>query len=295
VIERLLQDLQAEESRGRVSRLWDRHGNTRTLGRLLTVAAIVFAAGISGSWFNAQFEGNLQGLAWGWFGALTAGGAVFLGVLYYNQGKRWEGGSIVVVGALADMLMSFQYFSHAKHDIITAAILGIFPSLLAILCGAAEATAVKVEKEQKKEDLSLAFGLQQDALDREAERQRKLIAETNRLKLDIARTEARTQSRLKELEVAANGHNGHTTGNGSGHWTDTPGQMSGGGQMSGHVSGQPTTAQIYLWMDQLRQEGQMPTGSLVAAHFGVTDRTGRRWITTWKEERGIKDGEEGLA
>lgn len=297
MIEELLQDLQAEQHRDRLTQLWDTHANTRTLGRLLTVAAIIFAAGISGSWFNAQFEGNLQGLAWGWFGALTAGGAVFLGVLYFNQGKQLAGGAIVLVGALADMLMSFQYFSHANHDIVTAAILGGFPSLLAILCGAAEATAIQVDKEEKKENITLAFTLQQDALDRQAERDRKLIAEENRGRLDIARTEARTASRLKELEMERAGHaNGHEAGNGHGSGYGAglmAGQRPGGGLVSGLLSGEPTQEAVWRWLDGLRSEGITPTGTAVAAQWGCTDRTGRRWIKEWKEARGIRD-DEGL-
>lgn len=297
MIEELLKDLKAEKHKDRLAQLWDQHANTRTLGRILTICAVVFAAGISGSWLNAQFEGNLQGLAWGWFGALIAGGAVFLGVLYSTQGERVKGGAIVLVGAAADMLMSYQYFAHAKHDALTALVLGLFPSLLAILCGVAEATAIKVERKQQQEDVTLAFTLEQDALDRQAERERKLIAEENKGRLDIARTEARTASRLKELEIERAGHsngheagNGHATGYGSGPMT---GQRPGGGLMSGLLSGEPTQEAVWRWLDGLRSEGITPTGTAVAAQWGCTDRTGRRWIKEWKEARGIRD-DEGL-
>jgi len=141
---------------------WVRILETFTLWRILTIACIIFASGISGTWFNDQFKGDLQKQRWGWFGATIAGVAIFGGVLlavdslepiyvlreeqdteeqYAEKKKRarlvknigfYAGVFAVIIGVAADCVMSANYFA-AGHDLVTAAVLGFYPSLLSVI------------------------------------------------------------------------------------------------------------------------------------------------------------------
>jgi hypothetical protein len=164
--------------------------SSRNLWRSLTIAALIFAAGISGSWLNAQFDPLLRSLWWGWFGALIAGCAVFGGVVLVTQGAR-QGWLILLVGALADVTLSYQYFG-ATHDRNTALVLGLYPTLVAILGGVVEAV-------HQRRDVEVLW----DEADREREWQAQLAREERdaqiKLELEKARIEARTRVRLADV------------------------------------------------------------------------------------------------
>ena len=150
-----------------------------TLWRVLTASCIVFAAGISGTWFNDQFTNDLQMQRWGWFGATIAGIAIFGGVMlaidsleplriermeseteeeYEKKFSRaaiikaigfWAGTAAVIIGVLADCVMSANYFK-SGHDIITASVLGFYPSLLSVIGGVIEGVRGISSRNQKR-------------------------------------------------------------------------------------------------------------------------------------------------
>ena len=65
----------------------------RILWLILIAGSIVFAAGISGTWLNAQMPEGLAHWRWGWLGATLAGLTVFGGVFLAQREQKigWSG------------------------------------------------------------------------------------------------------------------------------------------------------------------------------------------------------------
>lgn len=170
--------------------LWARFIGAFTLWRLLTLSSIIFAAGISGTWFNDQFKDDLQKQRWGWFGAVIAGVAIFGGVMLAvdsleplsikrndkETDEEWEkrrnqaelirrielgiGIGLMLIGAIADCAMSANYFADG-HDPLTAIILGFYPSLLSIMGGVIEGVrgirARNMKRVQEERDVEVSI------------------------------------------------------------------------------------------------------------------------------------------
>lgn len=139
-----------------------------TLWRCMTFGSVVFAAGISGTWFNGQFADDLGSLYWGWFGAGLVGLCLFAGVSLAIQGmfgKEWVsiglGVGLILVGVVVDATMGAQYFG-GKHEGVTQIVLGLFAPVTAVLCGAAEAVQEwrKGVKQEEKETTTLSMQME---------------------------------------------------------------------------------------------------------------------------------------
>jgi hypothetical protein len=107
--------------------------NERHLWHLLTVAAIVFAAGPSGAWLGQQFTAPLP-YAWGWFGSILVGLTLLGGVNLAIRGDNW--GKVIVGGlSVVAVVCDWHYFAPLGHDAITAGTLAIFATFIAIMGG----------------------------------------------------------------------------------------------------------------------------------------------------------------
>lgn len=165
----------------------------RTIFRLLTLAAIIFAAGISGAWLADQFTAPLP-QAWGFFGALIIGVAIYGGVMLGTQGDR-AGYVIAGLGAVAEVTFGFWYFAHG-HDAFTALVLGIVPTGIAIVSGLVENTA---DNQAHAQAQAQAHAERQADIEDE-ERTFAHRIEAQRLELEhaerLARIEANAQARI---------------------------------------------------------------------------------------------------
>ena len=189
---------------------------TFTVWRILTVACIVFAAGISGTWFNDQFSGDLQVQRWGWFGATIAGVAIFSGVMLAVDSlepvyvKREQGDSdeifqekldravlikkigfmagcgAVFVGVVADCVMSAAYFG-AGHDLVIAIVLGFYPSVLSVIGGTIEGVRGISRRSEKRKD-------EENEVERDI-----------KLQIELAKIEARKQIAIQKQLLLTNG------------------------------------------------------------------------------------------
>ena len=171
------------------SKLWDLL--TGNLWRLLTVSAIIFAAGISGSWLGAQMRDPLPNW-WGWFGAALAGIAVFGGVTLILE-RNPIGWIIMAVGGIADIALSAAYFGDG-HNLILAIVLGAYPTGIAILGGVVEATTAKLQAHKTETEERKKWEREQEEKDRDAERLRK--EEAMRLRAQVRIEEIRAQALL---------------------------------------------------------------------------------------------------
>lgn len=176
--------------------LWE--SSWTVLWRLLPLLAIVFSSGISGAWFNEQFRTELLWLRWGWLGAWIAGIAVFGGVrMVATDKKDIRGWLIIVAGGVTEVLLSAQYFG-ADHDWLTAIVLGIYPTGVAILAGFGEAAiqAQRANKEEERDQLMWEREqAEKDAERRAAERLRKMELNAQiTANVQIARVQAEINS-----------------------------------------------------------------------------------------------------
>jgi len=212
--------------------------------RVLAAAAIVFAAGISGTWLGEQMRSPLP-IAWGWFGAVVLAAAVFGGVYLAARGDR-VGFWIVVMGALGEITLDWHFFAYARHDLWTAAVLASFPTLTAILAGAVEARFARAERDAEQAERSDAVAW---------ERQRELRAMELAHRRELARIRA-------ESAVQANG-NGRTR----------PDDVRKNGHLAGRVLERPERLAL------LRENADTWTAAAVAERFGISVRQARRDLT----------------
>lgn len=198
-----------------------------TLWRVLTVAAIIFAAGPSGAWLGEQFYGPIPG-GWGWLGTVLIGLTVYGGVTLATRRERW-GLLVILVGGAAAITFDRRYFDRGGHDPFTIWMLALFPTAIAVLAGMVEAqtrtVAVRVETaraereaerreqaQREREEREYRHQLQEAELARqerirlaEIDAQARLAeAEAERQhELKLAQLEARTRARLAEREARA--------------------------------------------------------------------------------------------
>lgn len=112
----------------------------------VAAAAIVFGAGLGGTWLGAQMEPRMPWL-WGVFGAIVAGLALFGAVGLVVEG-RWQGWLVLTVVSGATITMDLQFFASTDHDVVTALLLGVFPTLLAVAAGVVEVNAQDAERKR---------------------------------------------------------------------------------------------------------------------------------------------------
>jgi hypothetical protein len=142
----------------------------RWLWPVLLIGSIVYAAGPNGAWMARQFTAPVPP-AWGWFGAVLLGLAVFGGIKLAVAGQR-IGLAIALVGGVCAIVIDSQYFASAGHGIVMAALLGLFPTLLAALAGVVEGVdATRAEAQAEAEaQARLAWELREASKDRAAAR-----------------------------------------------------------------------------------------------------------------------------
>lgn len=167
--------------------------SARLFWRLLTASAIIFAAGISGAWLSLQIHAPLPP-AWGWFGALIAGTAVFGGVLLGVQGHR-AGWAFVLIGAAAEVTFDYHYFL-ADHGQWVAVVISTFPTMIALAGGFVEATLLKQEKAEAEQDEELER--EQEHEQRAWERKQEELERERQHRLELERIRAD-----KEAQIAA--------------------------------------------------------------------------------------------
>lgn len=176
--------------------LWDLFAGN--LWRLLTVAAIIFAAGISGAWLGTEMRNPIPQW-WGWYGAGIAGFAVFGGVKIILDGRR-IGWVVLAVGGIADVALSAAYFGEGHHPLL-ALVLGSYPTAIAVLGGVVEASASKQHQAKTEEDELKKWEREQAEKDREAERKRKeeVIRLRAQVRIEEIRAAALTSTEVREL------------------------------------------------------------------------------------------------
>lgn len=232
--------------------------------RLLTVAAIVFSSGISGAALAGYMHAPLPAW-WGWFGAALAGVAVYGGVTLVLDGER-IGFLILAFGAAAEIALSAAYFGEG-HTLLLALILGAYPSAVAILSGLVESrrarhAEAKAEREerrleaQRRRDEDRRYEREQQRLDREAEREAQRRRDELRLELELARLSGHDRTVATPPAV-------------TGQWPDS-------GRTNGHAPA--TLADVAAWLTARPDGGQSVTGAQLAAEFGLSERTARRWL-----------------
>lgn len=139
----------------------------RYLWPILLIGSIIYAAGPNGAWMARQFSAPMPA-GWGWFGAVLLGLAIFGGIKLAAGPQRRLGVSIAAVGGLVAVVIDTQYFTAAGHGSLLALALGAFPTLLAVLAGIVEASAVTVAEERANVEAAarLAWELREASKDR---------------------------------------------------------------------------------------------------------------------------------
>ena len=176
------------------------------LFRILPIATIIFAAGISGAWWSAQFTTPLP-RAWGWFGAAIIGITLWAGVEIAVRGER-AGWLIAAVAAGMDVIMAGLYFS--AHPPLVAWSLALAQPLITLLVAYQSALyerrAVLEAEARRREELE-AERKRQEAEDRHRRR-----LETMRLKAELATAAPdvsgrdRAMSAVPDTRAKRNGH-----------------------------------------------------------------------------------------
>lgn len=138
----------------------------RNLWPALLVGSIVYAAGPNGAWMARQFTAPVPA-GWGWFGAVLLGLAIFGGIKLAAQRSR-IGIAIATVGGVVAVVIDAQYFAAAGHGRLLSLALGAFPTMLAVLAGIVEASAVTVAEERANVEAAarLAWELREASKDR---------------------------------------------------------------------------------------------------------------------------------
>jgi len=183
----------------------------RLLWLTLITGSIIFAAGISGTWLNAQMPNSLAIWRWGWLGAGLAGLTVFGGVFLTQRGQR-IGWAVAATGAAIDILIDVQFF-RMSHNLTMSIALGTFPMLVAVLAGIVEGRNLNIDLTRglSLEERQLTWDLKQR--EKVANHQRHLEtirvkAEVNNYSMPIRSTKQQNgtskqeaDNRLKRLET----------------------------------------------------------------------------------------------
>lgn len=169
----------------------------RWLWRLVTVASIIFAAGVSGSWLGQQMTNPLP-LWWGWLGAGILGLTTFGGVSLAVKGQK-IGWAIVVVSGLASITFDYHYFG-SDHTFFVSAVLGGFSTVLAVLSGTVEVTTESINQsavdlEREREDARRLALEERERLARQQDQERRLVHE-----IQLAKIQAAKEAKLAEIE-----------------------------------------------------------------------------------------------
>lgn len=190
--------------------------------RILTILAIIFDAGIGGTWLGTQMQLGLPHW-WGLLGAILAGLAVYGGVELAVHGDR-KGIFVALCGILPSIAFAHQYFDARGHGLLLAAILAGFPPGIAVLGGIVAASAKAQEsaadiaraerrRQQRLDDQQRLRQQQLDDEERAHRRQEAAKAAARdaemaqrkaelQAKLALARVEAEA-AKAREAEVAA--------------------------------------------------------------------------------------------
>jgi len=163
----------------------------RILWLTLIAGSIVFAAGISGTWLNAQMPEGLAHWRWGWLGATLAGLTVFGGV-FLAQREQKIGWAVAATGALVDILIDVQFFL-VSHDLVMSAALGIFPMLIAVLAGVVEGRNLAI-------DSSYNLSMEERQLNWELKQKEKTANHERRLELLRAKAEMNGYSPIRSMK-----------------------------------------------------------------------------------------------
>ncbi len=164
----------------------------RILWWLLVIGSIIFAAGISGTWLNAQFPASLSAAYWGWVGSFLAGLTVFGGVLLAQRGEK-IGWVVAGVGASVDILIDVAFFAEI-HGLGMATALGFFPMLVSCLAGIIEGRNLTTELVAKKDNLHKIQEQEQCLVRAKQEHEFKLAEIKTRNDAKIALQQATVQS-----------------------------------------------------------------------------------------------------
>lgn len=254
----------------------------RWLWPALLVGSIIYAAGPNGAWMARQFTAPVPPW-WGWFGAVLLGLAIFGGIKLATAGRA-IGIAIALVGGIVAIAVDAQYFASAGHHPVMAALLGLFPTLLAVLAGIVEGIDVTAQETTAEADARAA---------------RELAAEAERIRLEWELREAAKD------RAAARRH--------AGSGMDTAGTLSHAQGLSGAQRSRRTSAPVPTdtpddpdsrpdsdrtatdkpqpnFSDETKRAAvayiQELTGEVTAAdlaeRFGVTERTGRRYLAAYR-------------
>lgn len=169
--------------------------------RVLTILAIIFDAGIGGTWLGTQMQLGLPHW-WGLLGAILAGLAVYGGVELAVHGDR-KGALVALCGILPSVAFAHQYFDARGHGLLLAGILAGFPPGIAVLGGIVAASAKATESAA---ELARAQRLRQQRLDDQQRRRQQQLEDEERAyrRQEAAKAAARDaeiQQRKAELQV----------------------------------------------------------------------------------------------
>lgn len=169
--------------------------------RVLTILAIIFDAGIGGTWLGTQMELGLPHW-WGLLGAILAGLAVYGGVELAVHGDR-KGIFVALCGILPSIAFAHQYFDARGHGLLLAAILAGFPPGIAVLGGIVAASA---KAQQSTAELARAQRLRQQRLDDQQRRRQQQLDDEERAyrRQETAKAAARNaemEQRKAELQA----------------------------------------------------------------------------------------------
>jgi hypothetical protein len=239
----------------------------RLLWPALLVGSIIYAAGPNGSWMARQFTAPVPPW-WGWFGAVLLGLAIFGGIKLATAGRRAIGIAIALVGGIVAIAVDAQYFAAAGHGLVMAALLGLFPTLLAVLAGIVEGIEVSAQESTVEADSR-------------AERERATEAERLRLEWELReaakdRAAARRQDRggLRTPAAIPARQSSPVTPDRS----DSAPDSDRTAPDKPNFSDQTKRAAI-AYIQELAGE---VTAADLADRFGVTERTGRRYLAAYR-------------
>ena len=173
----------------------------RLLWLILITGSIIFAAGISGTWLNAQMPDSLAVWRWGWLGAGLAGLTVFGGVFLTQRGQK-IGWAVALVGAAIDILIDVQFF-RMSHDLTMSVALGIFPMLVAVLAGIVEGRNLNI-------DLTRGLSLEERQLEWELKQREKTANHERRLEAIRVKAEVNGYSQPGYSQVRSMKRNNET-------------------------------------------------------------------------------------
>lgn len=166
--------------------------------RLLTILAILFDAGIGGTWLGTQMELGLPHW-WGLLGAILAGLAVYGGVELAVHGDR-KGIFVALCGILPSVAFAHQYFDARGHGLLLAAILAGFPPGIAVLGGIVAASAKATESAN---DAAHAQRLRQQRLEDQQRRRQQQLEDEERRRQQQLEDEERAYRRQEAAKAAA--------------------------------------------------------------------------------------------